>query len=64
MSSINGRHREPPRGRVDQRRGQVLRTAPAVGQAQHEVVAAQAVHDLRAMRTIRERLQDADRLAG
>jgi hypothetical protein len=57
-------HRDAPGGRVDQRARQVLRAALVVGQAQHQLVAARAVDELRAVGAIGQRLQHADRLAG
>ena len=59
----DGRHRYLPRRRVDQRASQILRTAFVIGQAQHQFIAAQAVHNLRTMGTIRQGLQHPHRLA-
>ena len=48
---------------VDQGTRQILRAAFVIGQAQHQFIAAQAIHDLRTMGTIRQGLQYPHRFA-
>ena len=57
-------HGQAPGGRVHQCAGQVLRAAPVVGQAQHQLVALVAIDQLRAVGAIGQGLQHADGLAG